>query len=95
MIMKIKSIYKVPDGKLLKINADIDETNDTIKDININGDFFAYPEESITELEKILQQKNFKRKDIIKIITTFIESKKVQFIGIDAESLTEAIMRCE
>jgi len=93
--MKIKSIYKVPDGKLLKINADIDETNDTIKDININGDFFAYPEESITELEKILQQKNFKRKDIIKIITTFIESKKVQFIGIDAESLTEAIMRCE
>jgi len=93
--MKIKSIYKVPDGKLLKINADIDETNDTIKDININGDFFAYPEESITELEKMLRQKNFKRNDLIKIITTFIETKKVQFIGIDAESLTEAIMRCE
>ena len=93
--MNIKSIYKVPEGKLLKIYADIDETNNKIKNININGDFFAHPEESITELEKILQQKFFKRKDIIKIITSFIETNQVQFIGIDAESLTEAIMRCE
>jgi len=93
--MNIKSIYKVPEGKLLKIYTDIDETNNTIKNIKINGDFFAYPEESITELEKILQQKRFKRKDIIEIITSFIETNQVQFIGIDAESLTEAIMRCE
>ena len=93
--MNIKSIYKVPEGKLLKIYTDIDETNNTIKNININGDFFAYPEESITELEKILQQKSFKMKDIIEIITSFIETNQIQFIGIDAESLTEAIMRCE
>ena len=93
--MNIKSIYKVPEGKLLKIYVDIDETNDTIKDININGDFFAYPEESITELEKVLRQKNFKRNDLKKIITSFIETNQVQFIGLDADSLTEAIMRCE
>jgi len=93
--MKIQSIYKVPEGKLLKIYANIDETNNTIKDIAINGDFFAYPEESINELEKILQQKNFKKNDLMKIITAFIENNQVQFIGIDAESLTEAIMRCE
>ena len=39
--MKSKSIYKVPDGKLLKINLSYDEKDLLIKSINIMGDFFA------------------------------------------------------
>ena len=43
--MKSKSIYKVPNGKLLKIFLDYDKKTQSINYINITGDFFAYPEE--------------------------------------------------
>lgn len=92
--MKIQSVYKVPAGKLLKIYADKDEKNNTIEEITISGDFFAYPEESIQELERELTNISFEKQEIYQSISTFIEKNNVQFIGVDAESLTEAIMRC-
>ena len=45
--MQSKSIYKVPDGKLLKIFIEYNEKDKSIKNINIMGDFFAYPEATI------------------------------------------------
>ena len=74
---------------------EVNEVNNTINVINITGDFFAYPEESINELEMLLQQTRLNKKDLFEIISSFIENNQVQFIGIDAASITEAIMRCE
>lgn len=92
--MKIQSIFKVPQGKLLKIFAEVDESKQILKSIRITGDFFAYPEESIKELEDLLKETPFTEEDIFETISTFIEDQHVQFIGIDAEGLTDAIMRC-
>jgi lipoate-protein ligase A len=92
--MKIQSVYKVPQGKLLKIFAEVDEDKETLQSIKITGDFFAYPEESISQLEDILQNAPFNEKDLYQIISTFIKDQNVQFIGIDADGLTDAIMRC-
>ena len=50
--MYLKSIYKVPNGKLLKVSLDYDEVDNSIEQIRITGDFFAYPEESIELIEK-------------------------------------------
>ena len=42
--MQSKSVYKVPNGKLLKIFLDYNIENKLINNISITGDFFAYPE---------------------------------------------------
>jgi len=92
--MKLKSTFKVPQGKLLKIYAEVDNDKEILQSIRITGDFFAYPEESISELEDMLKETPFTEEDLFQTISTFIEDQHVQFIGIDAEGLTEAIMRC-
>ena len=56
--MNSKSVYKVPNGKLLKINLNYDEKTNNIETIRITGDFFAYPEEAIEIIE--VELKNIK-----------------------------------
>ena len=92
--MKSQSIYKVPQGKLLKISLEADDNQQIIKNIIISGDFFAYPEESIQRLEEILKDEKLEKNHLSTIISSFISSNDVQFIGINAEALTEGIMRC-
>ena len=53
--MQSKSIYKVPNGKLLKIFLEFNEKNNSIESIKITGDFFAYPEETIEIMENKLK----------------------------------------
>jgi len=90
--MEKQIIYKVPNGKLLKIFLSVDEITRRIKDIMIAGDFFAYPEESIEELEQALKEKVVERKEIQEVIMSFIKDHDVEFIGVDASSLTDAIL---
>ncbi|MBS3778583.1 MAG: hypothetical protein KGY50_04770 [Candidatus Thermoplasmatota archaeon] len=92
--MQTRSIYKVPDGKLIKIFLKYKKHPDLIESINIAGDFFAYPEESIQQLEQTLIGKPIKKTKLEQLITDFVDAHNVQFIGISPQSLTEAVMRC-
>ena len=47
-----KSVYKIPEGKLVKIG--LETVDDKIKKIKITGDFFLYPE----EMAKLLKAPN-------------------------------------
>ena len=91
----MQSVYKVPQGKLIKIHLDLDNNKEMMNTIRITGDFFAYPEESIMDLELKLGGTQFDKGVIFKVISEFIEDHQVQFIGIDAQALTDAIMRCD
>ena len=44
--------YKVPAGKLIRISAEIEDGK--IRKLQLSGDFFVHPEESISALEKAL-----------------------------------------
>lgn len=90
--MEKQIVYKVPGGKLLKISLSFDETTCRIDDIMISGDFFAYPEESIEELEQVLKEKILDKKEIQEVIGLFIKDHNVEFIGVDASTLTDAIL---
>jgi len=92
--MHMKSIYKVPDGKLIKIFLDYDQSTKIIESITIAGDFFAYPEESIQQLEKVLQGKKLDESLLEQMIKEFVVTNNVEFIGISPRSITDAIMRC-
>jgi len=88
------TIYKVPKGKLLKIHLDYEEKAHIIQGIEITGDFFAYPEDSIEYLEKALLHTPLKEEVLRKTITEFVSSQGVEFIGLTAEDLTQGILRC-
>ena len=92
--MKCRSIYKIPNGKLLKIFIDYDKKNNLITEINITGDFFAYPEESIEILEDQLKNVSLKRNTLFKKIESVINKNKIEFIGLNIEGLVEGILRC-
>ena len=92
--MQSKSVYKVPNGKLLKIFLEFNEKNNSIKNIEITGDFFAYPEEAIEILEKKLRYTSLKRNILLEKINSVIKENNIEFIGLDAEGLTEGILMC-
>ncbi len=89
-----KSEYKIPKGKLVKINLECDDKEEKIVKISITGDFFAYPSESIEILEEELIGTNLDRKKLFDKIDNIIKEKNFEFIGLNSEGLTEGIMRC-
>ena len=90
--MQSKSIYKIPDGKLLKITMDY--TNNVISEIKIMGDFFAYPEEAIEIIENELSNSSLKRESLLIKINSVIKKNNIEFIGLNAEGLVDGIMMC-
>jgi phosphoribosylformylglycinamidine (FGAM) synthase PurS component len=93
--MRSQSIYKVPQGKLLKISVEYDEKNNVIRDIRITGDFFAYPEEAIELMEKKLRNTVIEREQLLEKIQSIIAEYHIQFIGVDSEGLTQGILMCK
>ncbi len=92
--MQLKSIYKVPNGKLLKIILDYNSENKSINNISITGDFFAYPEESIDIMEKKLKDTLLIKENLLEKINSVIKKYNIEFIGLNAEGLVEGILRC-
>ena len=92
--MQSKSIYKIPNGKLLKIFLQYNEKNKSIDTISITGDFFAYPEESIEIMENELKKTSLEKEQLLKKIQSIIKQHNIEFIGLHAEGLTEGILRC-
>jgi len=90
--MHSKSVYKIPNGKLLKIS--LDYTNNVISEIRIMGDFFAYPEEAIEIIEDELKNSALNRESLLNKINSVIKDNNIEFIGLNAEGLTDGIMMC-
>ena len=93
--MRSQSVYKVPQGKLLKISVEFEEKNSVIKDIRITGDFFAYPEEAIELMETKLKNTTLEREQLQQKISSIITKYHIQFIGLNAEGLTQGILMCK
>ena len=89
-----KSVYKIPDGKLLKISLDYNDKNEKILGLLITGDFFIYPEEAIEILEKKLVNTTLNEKILIDKINNVIRENKIEFIGLNVEGLVTGIMMC-
>ena len=92
--MNSKSIYKVPNGKLLKISLIYDKKNKTIDKVSIMGDFFAYPEESIEKMENELINIHLDNDSLLDKINMVIEQNNIEFIGLNAKGLTTGILMC-
>ena len=63
-----------------------------IENVRITGDFFAYPEEAIEIIEEELKSIKLEKSNLIEKIQSVINENKIEFIGINAEGLTEGIL---
>ncbi len=87
----MKSIYKVPNGKLLKVFLELNENK--ISELKLTGDFFAHPEEGIHAIEEELSGKELggDKNQLTEEINKFIKKKEIEFFGVNAGAITEAI----
>ena len=85
-----KAIYKVPNGKLLKIF--LEDAGGKIVSIKITGDFFLHPEENIEKMEKALVGAQLSREILTAKIEEFLKTSPTQFFGLDTESLVKTIL---
>ena len=81
---------KVPQGKMVRLKIDFGKT---ISKIQINGDFFLYPEDSITKIESSLVGMNaddsvesFEQK-----ISVTLKKHNAQFFGLTSQDLAQII----
>lgn len=86
-----KAIYKVPNGKLLKVF--LDEADGKIKDIKITGDFFTHPEENIEKLEKFLKDADLTAETLGRKIRDFFAQNPTELFGVDEASIASTILQ--
>lgn len=85
-----KALYKVPNGKLLKVFLeDVDGKIDSVK---ITGDFFLHPEENIEKLEESLRGSEISKEILTERIEKFLKVTPTKFFGLDTESLVTTIL---
>lgn len=84
------AIYKVPNGKLLKIF--LEQSGGKIKAVKITGDFFIYPEEKISALEESLKGEVLAEENLAKKLKSIIEKEKLELLGVDAGSIAKVIL---
>jgi hypothetical protein len=82
--------FKAAKG-LIKTNVQVYQQ--TIQSIQISGDFFMYPEDSLWELEHELKGITARKDPILEIVQQFFHQKQVSTPGVTAEDFTEAILR--
>jgi len=82
--------YKAAGGKLVRVRLTEEEGH--IKSVQISGDFFLVPEDSLPTLEKILEGASLQEADLRKIIDRFFEASQVQSLGISADDLVLTLL---
>lgn len=82
--------YKIPGGKLVEIRLEYDKT---IERIEILGDFFVHPEESLFGIERSLIGTRIDEDEagIASKITGFVKLNGIEMVGVDPDSIAKAI----
>ncbi len=77
---------KVKEGKLVKVEVEYDET---IKKLNITGDFFLHPEDVLDEIEKSMigLEKDVSIDTLVFKIHEITGNYDARMVGISPESL--------
>jgi lipoate-protein ligase A len=81
---------KVPGGKLLTVKLKYD---DRIRELQILGDFFVFPEDALPEIERILVGTSIKADadEISTKIRDAAKSKGIELVGITPDSIAQTV----
>jgi len=84
------SDYKAPGG-LIRIAVRLDQNRKRIKSAFITGDFFAYPERIILDLEAFLRNSSSVNSDVFENVRLFFKTQSIQIPGVNADHMSEAL----
>lgn len=87
---ELRSIYKAPGG-IIRVSLLVDIPGRRIKYALISGDFFAYPQRAVYDLEALL--KNCRFQDLERTVQGFFAQANVKIPGITWADVNEAIQR--
>lgn len=82
--------YKAAKG-LIRVKAKVESGN--LREIQIAGDFFMYPEDELWKLERFLIGTEVSRDRILSKIKTFYKRSDIATPGVTPEDFAEAIVR--
>ena len=82
--------YKAAGGKLVRVR--LTEEEGKVKSVQISGDFFLLPEDSLPTLEKMLEGAALQESDLRKVIGRFFETGHVQSLGVSGDDLVRALL---
>ena len=87
----MKSIHKPQDGKLIRISLDTNQG--LITRVQVCGDFFLHPEESLESIEAALVGMPIDEGLIQRKIEQVAVEHGIQMLGVSAQSLAFTIMK--
>lgn len=86
----ITADYKTPGG-LIRVSILLDRTRRRIKSVMITGDFFAYPERSILDLEAALKNSSSNPPELLRKVHSFFAENEVKIPGIEPDDFYYAL----
>lgn len=86
----VEGSYKAAKG-LIRVKAEVEAGS--LREIQIAGDFFMYPEDKLWDLERALQGTEVQRDKILSIVKSLYEQSGISTPGVVPEDFTEAIIR--
>jgi lipoate---protein ligase len=86
----ISSDYKAPGGKLIRIR--LTEADGRIQSAKISGDFFLIPEDSLSKLEKMLEDVRLDESELKLLVDRFFRGTGAQGLGVTPEDFVKAIL---
>src|SRR5947207_12944981 len=84
----LSSDYKAPGGKMLRVR--LKEKDGRIESAKISGDFFRIPEESLSNVEKMLEDARLDEKELGLLVDRFFRGTKSQRLGGSPDGFDEA-----
>ena len=82
--------YKASGGKLLRVR--LKEADGRIESAKISGDFFLIPEDSLSKLEKMLEDVRLDEKELTLLVDRFFRGTNAQGLGVSSNDFVKAIM---
>ena len=78
-------------GGLIRVSVLLDRTRRRIKSAFITGDFFAYPERSILDLEAALKDSSSSPTDVLQNVRRFFSDHRVRMPGVEPDDFHRAL----
>jgi len=82
--------YKAPGGKLVRIR--LKEEQGQIRSVEITGDFFLIPEESLGKLEKMLEDVPLREAELRLLMDRFFRGTGAKGLGVSPDDFVKAIL---
>jgi lipoate---protein ligase len=88
--MVLSSDYKAPGGKLVRVR--LTQANGRILSAKISGDFFLIPEDSLSKLEKMLEDVRLDESELKLLVDRFFRGTGAKGLGVTPEDFVKAIL---